>query len=74
MAKRLVLRSWRVVTAEPSGSFVWFDPEREEVRLYALEPPTESGVLEVSEGDDYPQLWDEVDQVIPVVEDDGLPF
>ena len=52
MAKELLIRTWRVFTAEPSGSLVWFDPEREEVRLYARELPPEEGVLESSEGDD----------------------
>ncbi len=33
------------------GMFVWFDPDREEVQLYDLEPPMDSGVLEYSEGD-----------------------
>ena len=29
------LRSWRVFTASPSGLAVWFDPEREVLRLFS---------------------------------------
>jgi len=50
--KRLVLRKWRVQDAEPSGLFVWFDPTRESVELYELEPQLEAGVGEDLEGDD----------------------
>jgi len=52
MAKRLMLRSWRVVGAEPSGLFVWFDPARESVELYELEPPEIPGVDAYSEEGD----------------------
>jgi len=61
--KRIVLRSWRVQDAEPSGFFVWFDAARESVELYELEPPEESGVVALLEGDDQRGLFDEVDQV-----------
>ena len=52
MAKKIILRSWRVTHAEPSGLFVWFDPTREAVELYELEPPKDEGVAKANEGDD----------------------
>ena len=73
MAKRLILRAWRVSEADPSGAHVWFDPEREEVRLYELDPQTETGVRKCSEGDDLYEQH-ELFQVTPVIFDDGLPF
>ena len=72
--KRLVLRSWRVQKAEPSGFFVWFDPGREGIELYELEPPKDEGVADASEGDDQRGLWDVRDQVTMGVEVDDLPF
>jgi len=52
MAKRIVLRNWRVSKAEPSGLFVWYDPDREVVELYELDPETESRVADALEGVD----------------------
>jgi len=57
-AKRIVLRTWRVVKAEPSGLFVWYDPAREAVELYEQEPLKDEGVLEFSEGDDSKDQYD----------------
>jgi len=74
--RRLVLRSWRVVEAEPSGLFVWYDPSREAVQLYEVEPPMESGVGDPCEGDDQRSLWssrEELDSGLPPGEE-GLPF
>ena len=51
MARKLICQ-WRLTKAEPWGLMVWFDPSTEVVRLYELEPSTESGVYEVDEGDD----------------------
>ena len=74
MAKKLlVLRSWRVQKAEPSGFFVWYDPSREGIELYELEPPKDEGVPEVLEADDQRSLWCDPNQVQTVVSDD-LPF
>jgi len=75
--KRLMLRSWRVTEAVPSGCHVWFDPSREELLLYARDPQPEDGVREVREGDD----WTE-DRLEQLREDEqaaldlesGLPF
>ena len=62
MARKLICQ-WRVSSALPSGLQVWFDPKTETVRLYELEPTTESGVLEVSETDDQIDIYDlEVDK------------
>ena len=72
--KRIVLRSWRVQEAEPSGLFVWFDPDREGVELYELDPPTESGVGDPCEEDDQRGLWDSSDQVNELVDSNELPF
>ncbi len=73
--KRIVLRSWRVVEAEPSGFFVWYDPTREGIELYELEPPKDSGVVAFSEGDDqidaFPALDPSDTHRDPL---DGLPF
>jgi len=43
--------------ASPSGLMVWYDPTREGVELYELEPPDESGVEDFSEGDGLMSLW-----------------
>ena len=51
MARKLI-RQWRVSKAEPSGLMIWFDPSRELVRLYELDPREDPGVHEVLEGDD----------------------
>ena len=75
MAK-LVLRNWRVVEAQPSGMYVWFDPCRERVELFELEEPTaEAGVGEPGEGDDQRGLFDaQYPGNREVVESDDLPF
>ena len=73
--KRIELRSWRVAEAQPSGLFVWFDPARESVELYEVEPPTESGVGDPNEKDDHGQIWlfqSDQNEVLELVED--LPF
>jgi len=72
--KRVVLRSWRVQEAEPSGFFVWFDPTREGIELYELDPPTESGVADACEGDDQRGLWDAPGSSNNEVVEDDLPF
>ena len=72
--KRVPLRGWRVSSAEPSGLHVWFDPKREALRLYELEPLPEEGVHEVREGDDAQELVPETDQVQGVFEFEDLPF
>jgi len=72
--KELVLRSWRVSQAEPSGAHVWFDPTREQLKLFALEPSTEERVANASEGDDYYE-GGALDQVKSrLAPGDGLPF
>ncbi len=55
--KKIVLCNWRVIKAEPSGLFVWFDPDRESVELYEVEPLLEGGVASASEGDDQTRLF-----------------
>ncbi len=73
--KRIELRNWRVQEAEPSGFFVWFDPTREGVELYELEPSTEERVADACEGDDQRHLWDSQGQVNGGHRlDDDLPF
>jgi len=71
-AKELVVRRWRFQEAKPSGLHVWFDPTREVVRLFELEPGTEDRVPVVGERDDWDSPDDRLD-VEQVVEDD-LPF
>ena len=74
MAK-LILRAWRVQEAEPSGSFVWFDPSRERVELFSLEEPRpEDGVASASEGGDQRGLFDASYPGNREVIDDDLPF
>ena len=72
--KRVVLRSWRVMEASPSGLFVWYDPTRESVELFELEPPSETGVADACEGVDQRGLWDGPDQVMVRPFEDDLPF
>ena len=75
MANRKVLRSWRVTEASPSGAYVWFDPSRETIRLYELEPPPDRGVAIACEGGDQADLF-ETDQEKSVSRslDTDLPF
>ena len=72
MAKRLVLRSWRVTKAEPSGLFVWFDPDRESVELYEVDPPWKRGVLAFGERDDQLDLLESI--LVSDRHSDDLPF
>ena len=73
--KRIPLRSWRVSKANPVGSICWFDPSREQLQLYELEPETESRVADALEEDDQISMYDELDPVKPIlVPEDGLPF
>ena len=71
---RKPIRSWRVSKAEPSGLQVWFDPVKEFVRLYALEPS------EIPRVADALERGDQLDLVFPlsskrgVVLSDDLPF
>ena len=71
MAKKIILRSWRVSHADPSGLFVWFDPSRESVELYELDPPKDEGVAIASEGDDQVDMYD---PSIDINEIGDLPF
>ena len=73
--KRIVLRSWRVHEAEPSGFFVWFDGAREGVELYELDPLEEPGVAKALERDDQEDLFvpDQVNEARELLEPD-LPF
>ena len=52
MARRKQIRQWRVSRALPSGLQVWFDPEVETIKLFALEPSPEARVADALEGDD----------------------
>ncbi len=72
--KKIVLRSWRVIEGEPSGMFVWYDPTRESIELYELEPPTETGVVAFSEGDDQSCLRLSQSEVTDRPGEDDLPF
>ena len=49
---RILLRSWRIMEAEPYGLMMWFDPLRERPELYTLEPGQDSGVDEFREGNE----------------------
>jgi len=75
MAKK-VLRAWRISEADPSGSFVWFDPSREFVEIHDLEPPKDSGVVAFDEGDDQRSLFgcSESSSTDPHPCGDDLPF
>ena len=73
MAKELVIRKWRMESV-PDGCWLFFDPSREDVRLYELEPRAETGVLEVSEGDDQIGIFDEVKSSNNEIVEDDLPF
>ena len=78
MAKsRIMLCNWRVRKAEPSGLFVWFDPDRESVELYEMDPLTQSGVADALEEGDQRSLFGDPNQVNDVLEtslEDDLPF
>ena len=74
--RELILRSWRVTEAQPHGLTVWFDPHREQLKLYELEPPDYSGVREGCEGDDQetdPGAPKQHEQICLDLET-GLPF
>ena len=58
MAKKIMLRSWRVTKASPSGLMVWFDPDRESIELYEMDPQLEAGVADACEGDDQSDMFD----------------
>jgi len=73
MAIRKVLRSWRVTEASPSGCHVWFDPLRETIALFELEPSPEERVDDVSEGDGSDDSRPEQISLMELVEDE-LPF
>ena len=69
------LRMWRVVEAEPDGCTCWFDPSREQLKLYELEPGDFPGVGERCEGDDQECAPVAPDQLtLPGIDDPGLPF
>ena len=72
--RRKPIRLWRVSQAEPRGLHVWFDPDTEVLKLYALEPQPKVGVGEDLEGDDRdaPGRPDQVNDQL--VLDDELPF
>ncbi len=55
--KEIVLRSWRVSDGDPSGLHVWFDPTTEIVKIYPLEPSSETRVAIASEGGDQVDLF-----------------
>ena len=74
MAKRIMIRQWRVSTADPSGLHVWFDPACEELRLYALDPPKDEGVANALERGDQNDMF-APDQVHARQDSpDDLPF
>jgi len=63
--EELTVRCWRVMQAEPHGSLVWFDPEREVVKLYRLPPlnseeASEMYVDDVLDGQGRPAYLDKV--------------
>ena len=63
MANELEVRNWRMTEASPSGLHLWFDPLRETVKLFELDPGEFPGVHEVLEGDDHEDVYDpEVDK------------
>ncbi len=71
---RKPIRAWRVVEAQPHGLMVWFDPRTEFVRLFELkEPPIESGVGDLCEGDDLDGPTGPI-QLTMLVDSDELPF
>ncbi len=75
MAKRILIRQWRIV--EPSsgeGLFLWFDPSREAPRLYESEPPKDSGVVDFSEGDDLNGLGVSLQEKLLLSRQRELPF
>ena len=79
----ILVCSWRIVKAEPSGMFMWFDPEREEPRLVRATPP-DSEERELTRvqvdwlGDDDPRELLEEGRVGPPesgdADEDMLPF
>ena len=60
--------------ASPSGRFVWYDPTRESVELYEVEPPKESGVQEYNEMDDWDVPRSEDNKQMFLNEGEDLPF
>ena len=52
IVRRKLICQWRVSRALPSGLQVWFDPELETIKLYALDPEEARGVADALEGDD----------------------
>ncbi len=38
--RRIVVRSWRITDAEPSGCHMWFDPYREIPMIGCIPPPS----------------------------------
>jgi len=73
--KELVLRSWRMMKADPSGLMCWFDPEREKLMLFELDPREDSRVDALCEGDDQYYEGGALDQGKPaLLDEEGLPF
>ena len=73
--KELELRSWRVTAADPSGSTCWFDPSREQLKLFELDPGAHPGVHEVLRGDDQLGLLEsDQEETDPLPPGEGLPF
>jgi len=63
--------------ADPSGCLCWFDPSREQVKLYELDPADLSGVASALEMDDPHYEGGALDQVTSPLQDlpgEGLPF
>ena len=73
MNDHLLVCAWRVIQAEPSGCFMWFDPETEIPLLIVKEPETGSRVGEGCEGDDPEDLFGQ-NQVQNGSSVDDLPF
>ena len=73
--KEIPLRSWRVSAADPRGSTCWFDPSREQLKLFELDPGSHPGVHEVLRGDDYEDLFEsDLVKTDPLPPGEGLPF
>ena len=70
---KIVVRQWRITEASPSGCHVWFDPARETLELWSEEPPEDSGVDDVLEGDDQIRLGLTPSSINDPPEED-LPF
>ena len=63
----LVIRNWRVTRGVPLGAHLWFDPVREEVRLFRLAPPPDSeGVSEFETALDAEEKIGYLDKVVSV--------